>query len=382
MAHEQLLIKNSKGVKVLTPNGYKSFSGIVKTWHEEVVEIITATRKIVCSRHHKFLSEPGWVAAEKLEPSHSLTTIDMVDDPILSVEIKAEPQWLYDLLDVEGGNAYLTNGVISHNCEFISSEAMLIDSLKLSYFKGKKPIFENMGFKFWKPEEEIGGRGKSYLVGLDPATGNGKDFTCIQVVEFPSLEQIAELRLNTVHIPLIYAKLKWLFKYLRKPGPDGRGRAEITWSFERNGIGEALVAMIQNDDAPDGGVYIDGVDLYSESQNRLGCYTTGKSKLVSCMQLKNLVEKGESGIKINSESLIFELQNFVAVGGTFQARQGCTDDAIMAMAVIMKVLNRIASYDEKARRLVYESVDPNADAIDDLENPDQFGSEPVPFVVL
>ena len=265
-------------------------------------------------------------------------------------------------------------------CEFISSEAMLIDSLKLSYFKGQKPVFENMGFKFWRSEAEIGGRDKSYIVGLDPATGNGKDFTCIQVVEFPKMEQIAELRLNTVHIPLIYAKLKWLFKFLRKPGPDGRGKSEITWSFERNGIGEALVAMIQNDDSPDGGVYIDGVDLYSENPNRLGCYTTGKSKLVSCMQLKNLVEKGEGGLKINSDSIIFELQNFVAVGGTFQARAGCTDDAIMAMAVVMKVLNRIASYDDRARKLVYESVDPNSDAQDD--NPDQFGSEPVPFAIL
>lgn len=265
-------------------------------------------------------------------------------------------------------------------CEFISSDAMLIDSLKLSYLKSSKPEFENMGFKFWRKPEEIGGRGKTYLVGLDPATGNGNDFTVIQVVEFPKMDQIAELRLNSVHIPLIYAKLKWLFKFLRKPAADN-SRAEIMWSFERNGVGEALVAMIQNDDAIDGGIYLDGVELYNETMNRLGCYTSGKSKLLSCMQLKNLIEKGpELGLKINSSALLYELQNFVSRGGTFAAKPGCTDDSIMSMAIIMKVLGQLATYDDKARKVVYESVDPDADQVaEDDEFADAFGGEPVPF---
>jgi hypothetical protein len=258
--------------------------------------------------------------------------------------------------------------------EFISSDALLIDSIKLSYFKSSPPVNENMGFRFWS--KDIGGRGKTYLVGIDPATGNGSDFTVIEVIEFPSLVQVAELRLNSVSIPLIYSKIKWLLKHLRQPDAN-RGRAEVIWSFERNGVGEALVAMIQNDDAVDGGVYLDGTELYNESENRLGCYTTGKSKLISCMQLKNLVEKIAGGIKINSDTLLFELQNFVASGGTYQARPGSTDDTVMAMAVVMKVLNRLSSYDDKARQIVYETVAPDSDR--EPENFDQYGNEPVPF---
>jgi hypothetical protein len=372
-------IKNTKGVKVQTPTGMKNFSGMSKSWHEQVVEIVSATRKITCGMKHKFLVEPGWVDAEHIEPGMSFTTIDGKDDPILSVQVKNDPQWLYDLLDVEGGSAYITEGVISHNCEFISSDALLMDSLKLSYIKATPPVTQNMGFNFWR--ESIGGRGKTYLVGVDPATGNSKDFTVIEVIEYPSMEQVAEFRSNTVHIPLIYAKLKWLFKFLHQPDPN-RGRAEIIWSFERNGVGEALVAMIQNDDSMDGGIYLDGVELYNESSTsqRLGCYTTGKSKLLACMQLKNLLEKGD-GIKINSEHLLYELQNFVAVNGTYQAKQGCTDDTIMAMAVVMKVLGRLASYDDKARKLVYESVDPDSDKLPE-ENPDQFGDDYVPFAIV
>jgi hypothetical protein len=262
------------------------------------------------------------------------------------------------------------------DCEFLSSEALLIDSRCLHAMRAKPHIREEMGFRFWK---DVGGANKTYLVGVDPATGNGKDFTAIQVVEFPSLEQVAELRLNNVNIPLIYAKIKWLLKELRKPDQNRR-RAEVVWSFERNGVGEALVAMIQNDDSPDGGTYLDGVERYDETPGKFGTYTTGKSKLVTCMQMKNLVERINNGLKINSDILLFELKNFVAKGGSYEAKIGATDDTIMAMAVVMKLMHRLSHYDEKARELVYETMAPDADETE--PNFDHFGGDPVPFSIL
>jgi len=370
----QELVQNTRGLKVLTPVGLKNFGGMSKTWHERVIVIKTASRKIVCGAKHAFLAEPGWLEAEKLVPGASLTTADFKDDPILAVKVEHEPQWLYDLLDVEGGSAYISNGVISHNCEFLSTDALLIDSLKLNHLTPKPPVNENMGFKFWT--DKIGGYGKLYLVGVAPATGNGNDFTAIEVFEFPSLDQVAELRLNTVSVPLIYSKLKWLLAHLRQRGPDGK-RAEVAWSFERNGVGEALVAMIQNDDDPRGGIYLDGVELYNEAQNRLGVYTTGKSKLVACMQLKSLIEKVKGGANIKSEALLFELKNYVAQAGTYDHRAGATGDLVSACLIVMKLLNRLAEFDDKARKLVYEAVPPDADQV-----VDDFGDAPVPFAIV
>lgn len=267
-------------------------------------------------------------------------------------------------------------------CEFISSEAMLIDSIKLAFFRPTEPSFENMGFRFWLDKDKIGGLGKTFMVGVDPATGNGSDFTSIQVVEFPSLAQVGELRLNTVNVPLIYAKIKWLLKFLRTPDAN-RKRAEVIWSFERNGVGEALVAMIQNDGEGDG-VYIDGTELFNERPDRFGVYTTGKSKLVACMQLKNLLEKIQGGIKVHSDVLIFELKDYIARGGTYAARDGSTDDAVSALLVIMKLLERLASYDDGARRLVYESVSPELKGDEDASDApfDAFGGEAMPFMVV
>lgn len=271
------------------------------------------------------------------------------------------------------GKLGVTKTLQELDCQFLSSDALLVSSIKLQQIKTVNPLSENMGFKFWK--ESFGGN-TTYLVGVDPATGNGNDFTAIEVVEFPSLEQVAELRINSIQIPLIYAKIKWLLKFLRKPNEKGK-KAEVIWSFERNGVGEALVAMIQNDDSADGGVYIDGVDLYNEHHSKLGVYTTGKSKILACMQLKNLLEKTQNGLKINSNTLHFELQNFIASGGSYQAKAGSTDDTIMAMCVVMKLLHRLSSYDDTARSIVYEAVEPDADTVSD-----EFGDSPVPFTFI
>ncbi len=313
---EVQFIKNTE-YEILTPSGYQDFSGVRTHQVQGLVKITLCDDRVLrCTRDHRIETQRGFVEAGMLTYNDFVITDIYGKATIKYLDTETVAEIVYDPVEVAGGNVYLSTGIVSHNCEFISSQAMLVDSLKLSFLRPSNPVSENMGFKFWT--DNIGGRGKTYLVGLDPATGNGKDWTVVEVFEFPKMVQVAELRVNTVNIPLIYAKLKWLFKLLRKPDA-GKGRSEIIWSFERNGVGEALVALIQNDDSPDGGIYLDGVDLYNENPLRLGCYTTGKSKMLSCMQLKNLIEKGPTGIKINSAHLLYELQNFVAAGGTFQA---------------------------------------------------------------
>ena len=267
--------------------------------------------------------------------------------------------------------------------EFLSSDELLISSLVLSMMREKEPVEETMGFKLWRKAADLGGAGKTYLVGIDPATGSGSDFTSIQVIEFPALEQVAELRMNTVSIPLIYSKIKWLLKMLTKPD-SRRQRADVLWSFERNGVGEALIAMIQSDDSTDGGIYLDNTELYSEGNGRLGIYTSGKNKLVSCMQLKTLIEKISGGIIINSKDLIFELKNFIASGGTYAAKSGATDDAVMALLVVIRLFARLSSYDDKAKRIMYETVAPDSDIKQEYppgpESEDHFPDEPMPMV--
>lgn len=254
------------------------------------------------------------------------------------------------------------------DCVFLSSDPLLINSMKLMQLKQKQHVCEDLGFKFWKPPEELGGQGKTYLIGVDPATGSGKDFSVIEVFEFPSLEQVAEWRSNEINIPLFYAKLKWILDKLSQP--QGRVRSDVIWTFERNGIGEAMSALYQNDEKQP-----QHADLYNDqpTTNKLGVFTAGKTKVLACLQLKSLVEKTTNGLVINSAVLLEELKNFAAKGGTYEAKSGSTDDAVMATILVVRLLKRLAEYNDDAFSRVNEYVAPD-------EN-DQFGDEPVPFLI-
>jgi len=364
---EQYLKKNERRVVVQTPTGPKAFSGMSKTWHEKTIKVSLSDRFFHVGCKHVFLTEDGWKFADHIKPGDELVREDETASAVIAVT--AMPgEFMYDLLDVDGGSSYIANGFIHHNCEFLSSDAMLISSMKLQQIRETAPIFEDMGFRFWVQPESLGGAGKTYLVSIDPATGNAKDYSVIEVFDFPGLNQIAEWRSNEINIPLLYAKVKWLLNKLTEP--IGRGRAEVLWTFERNAIGEAMCALYVSDERQP-----EFAELYSDAPGKYGVYTTGKTKIVSCLQLKTLIEKVNNGMKLNSDILLFELKNFIARGGSYEAKTGSTDDCVMATVGITRLIKRLAEYNDEAFRQVNEYVDPN-------EVEDEFGGEPVPFGIL
>lgn len=249
--------------------------------------------------------------------------------------------------------------------EFLSSDALLINSMVLHKLRSKLPVYEDMGFKFWANQNQIGGNGKTYLVGVDPATGTGSDYSVIEIFEFPSMVQVAEWRSNEVNVPLLYAKIKWVLDFLSRNVP-GRGRSEVIWSYERNGIGESLSALYQNDDKQP-----EYAELYSDAVNKQGVFTSGQTKINTCIQLKTLVERG-TGIFFNSDIILEELKNFVAKGSTYDHKTGATGDAVSAVLVVMRLLKRLAEYDETAFSRVNEYVAPDSPermfALDDDRN--------------
>ncbi|MBT9138095.1 MAG: hypothetical protein DDT31_00642 [Syntrophomonadaceae bacterium] len=365
---EQYVKKNERRVVVDTPFGPKAFSGMSKTWHEKTIKVTLTDSFFHVGRRHVFLTETGWKYADHLKIGDELVR----EDQSVSMVIKLEDmsgEFMFDLLDVDGGSAYIANRFIHHNCEFLSSDALLINSMKMHQIAGKMVNHENMGFKFWVSPEELGGANKTYMVSCDPATGAGKDFSAIEVFDFPGLNQIAEYRSNDVNIPMLYAKLKWIILML-SDYTSGKGRAEVLWTFERNGIGEAISALYQNDEKQP-----EHAELYSDAPGKYGMFTSGKTKVLACLQLKQLIEKTAGGLTINSEHLIYELKNFVAKGGTYEAKSGATDDAVMATVGIVRLLKRLSEWNDEAFKQINEYVNPQ-------DPDDSMGDEPVPFGVF
>jgi hypothetical protein len=250
------------------------------------------------------------------------------------------------------------------DCEFLSSDSLLVDPIKLNQIRGHKPIFEEEEFKFFVSPEELT-QIPIFLVGIDPATGSNLDYSVIQVFSFPALEQVAEFRNNKLIIPFLYKKITWILDKLTSIKHKNNMRPEVFWSFERNSIGEAISALYFNDDRQN-----EFAELVSDEKGKFGMYTSGKTKIQACLRMKTMVEKVNSGITIKSDHLLFELKNFASKGKGYEAKQGATDDAVSATLITIRILDYLSKFNDRAHKVIYDYEYSEAD------------DEPMPFAIV
>jgi len=246
-------------------------------------------------------------------------------------------------------------------CEFIRDEETLISPVYLVDMVGTNPI-ERQGQIRWysKPRREC-----TYAIGLDPSLGTGGDPAAIQVLELPSCRQVAEWQHNKTPIPGQIKVLKEICNYIYEQiGTENT----IYYSVENNTIGEAALISI----AELGEENIRGVFLSEPARPgnvrryRKGFTTTNKSKIAVCAKFKTMVESGK--LKIMSSNLISELKNFVALGGSFEAKIGETDDLVLAMLLTVRITQVLQSFDSEIDNQFRDNFD---EAI-----------EPMPFIML
>jgi len=182
--------------------------------------------------------------------------------------------------------------------------------------------------------------GKTYLIGVDPATGSGNDYTAFQVFSFPDMNQVAEFRSNTMSSPVAYRILKRLFRIFTFDAP-------IYFSVENNGVGEGIIALYEADEDPPPLAEF----ISEDGKNRKGMATTARSKLKACLALKEMIERGTMGIR--SKALLSELKQYVRHAGSYAAKRGATDDLISAALIITRLVNELASFDQNAYEKIF-----------------------------
>lgn len=239
-----------------------------------------------------------------------------------------------------------------YECEFLSSEALLIDSAFLLTMQPGAVLNESRDFTFWSPIYEE----NAYIVTVDPATGSGCDYSVIDVYHFPTLVQVAQLRQNTLTSAQLYSRLKWVLKGLENKSCD------VYFTIENNGVGEGLIALYEADESPPSAAMFIG-----DEGKRPGMTTLGRNKLRSCIVYKELVEARQ--ITINSAQTILELKTYVRKAGSYQAQIGATDDCISSGLLLGRVLHEISAYEEEAFDTVYR-VDESGEVyhISDMES--------------
>lgn len=257
-------------------------------------------------------------------------------------------------------------------CEFLTSENTLIDleitNKLLKELEGKEFIFEIKGQVFWKPINKK----LSYIIGIDPGTGNGNDYTVIHIYEFPSMELVSEYRSNEYGAPEVYAHLKNILKYLDYYAGD------VYFSIENNGVGQGIIALYENDD----NFTSNAVFISEKGKNTLGFFTTDKSKFKACLLLKEMILKGS--MKINSSVMLNELKSFTRTKGSYDNQEGATSDCISATLICIRIMEEMSSHDDNAYYKLYtaglEKVEKEIAENKDWDYDENYVADPFIFI--
>jgi len=228
-----------------------------------------------------------------------------------------------------------------YECQFLSSESLLISSMFLAritpVIEKIRPVNVIRDVKFYASVKA----GLTYLIGVDPATGTGEDYSVITMYEFPSLVQIAEYRSNTMSTNDLYGVLKNILLYLE------RMQTTVYFSVENNGVGEGVISLFEADERGP----LNAEFVSEEGKNKRGMTTTSRTKMKACVNFKEMIER--ENMFISSKTMLAELKAFVRTKGAYAAQPGSTDDCIAATLIVVRLIEEIASYDQLAFDKLY-----------------------------
>jgi hypothetical protein len=349
--------ENTLGLQIKTPNGYVPFSGISYMGEKTIIRLdFPNSIFLECTDDHKiYINDSDMIEAKDIKLGDMVLSVYGYLQLIGSTYSGAVSK-VYDVIGVHGGNRFYGNGILVSNCEFITFEETLINPVKLSKIEAIAPISKTGQVRWFdtiKPN-------CIYIAGLDPSMGTGGDNAAIQVIELPSLKQVAEWSSNKAPVEEQVRTLKGILTEIHD-----QGQPEIYWSVESNSLGEAALVVIRSTGEENfhGTMLHDPVNrLQGRSGRRAGFVTTKKSKLESCAKLKFLIESGR--LKINSKGLLSELKVFVARANTFEARVGMTDDLVMAMILALRMIDYVSTWDDASQLAISADVSDGESAFD------------------
>lgn len=182
--------------------------------------------------------------------------------------------------------------------------------------------------------------GHRYVVGADVASGYGKDFSCLYVIDNKTFNICAEWhgRVAEDIFGSIIGRIGFLYN-------------TAVVAPEVNFQGQATLNELKND-YPD--IYTREVRdrILNEETTRMGWVTTEKTKLELISQIIRELTNGD--ISAIPETLRNEMRTFVLdENGSVGAQSGCNDDRVMAFGITLMVLKSNLYYSFETKRGKY-----------------------------
>lgn len=372
-------LKLNTKYEIMTPNGYKSFGGIRKLIKSDYYEIhLSNGYKLKCSTNHKFIKDGAEIDVSTINAGDYIDGDDNKKVFIQIKEYKTENITLFDIVEVDSGNIFNVDGIVSHNCDFISSGATVIaPELLIKYTEAyvKDPMYKR-GFdnNLWVWEDPNYAR--SYIVTADVARGDGEDYSTCHVIDAESCEQVAE--------------------YKGKIEPKDFGNFLINLATEYN---DALLII---DNASIGWTTIQQcldrnyknlfwsnrdvkyVDIDTQFTNKFyrdekqmvpGFSISSKTRPLVISKIDTYMR--DMSVIIRSKRTIDEFFTFIWHNGRAEAARGYNDDLVMALGMGLWIRDTALRLRQEGIDLTRRSIDGFVQtSYDSLYTPGQFADDP------
>lgn len=202
-----------------------------------------------------------------------------------------------------------------------------------------KPTFQKIPGGAWRIWEAPK-KGRSYVIGADPAGGSARDFSGAHVLDLLSMKVVATFRGKID--PFEFARqLKWM----------GLAYNKALLAVEKNGEGRAVVLKLVNDMQYPRMFYHTTEENWNGGvQQSWGWSTNMKTRPAMIAQLGEVLR--ERVLKLYDSRTMDDIETFVRVDGTkiAQAAEGAWDDMVMSLAIA-------TSSEVRAQGNVYKQFD-------------------------
>ena len=217
-------------------------------------------------------------------------------------------------------------------CNFLGSGDNVFDSelmQNISKNQLREPLAKMMGGSLWIFKEPENGH--KYVMGVDVSRGDSEDFSCIQIIDFDTREQVLE--------------------YVGKVPPDITAEIAYKWGSMYNaycvvdltgGMGVATARKMQ-EMGYQGGMYVDNVDTsnkwkYDPKMNEKIPGINFNNKRVQI--IASLEEAARHDFKIYSHRLYNEMNTFIYINGRPDHQKNHHDDCIMGISMAIYVAEK------------------------------------------
>jgi Terminase large subunit, T4likevirus-type, N-terminal/Terminase RNaseH-like domain len=235
-----------------------------------------------------------------------------------------------------------------HECKFLIFDETLISSLCLATLEGEEPKMKMGQARWYKKINPT----STYIVALDPSLGTGGDPAAIQIIEVPSMDQVAEWHHNLTPVQAQVRIMRDMLTHIDEKCKNAGITPSIYYSVENNTLGEsALMAIEALGEETFPGLFLsEPVKRGHVRRFRRGFNTTHTSKIAACAKLKQLIETRK--LKVRSKALISELKTYVGEGVTFKAKTGQNDDLVSSLLLAIRMVITLQDWDP----LVYDKM--------------------------